>query len=310
MSSRITTRRRRCAPILLLPLILGWALAPRADVEVLASIKPLELLAREVVGERGRVSLLLEPNASPHDYPLKVSDMQRLNDADLVLWVGEELETFLRRPLARVAPEHRLALTALPDLHWPQATAEAEQTGHSHSHHHHGRDPHLWLDPRNGAKVARALADRLAALDPDNAGYYRERAEALLRELDELDQTLAARLKPVAGRGFAVYHEAYGHFVQRYGLNQLTAVTESPERRPGARHLHQLRQRLAGAACLFTEPYYDMSAARDLAQELNLRLGELDLLGASEAVTDYPGLLDTLADDMLACLQADSLHSE
>lgn len=310
MSPSFTALRRRYVPILLLPILLGWALAPRADVEVLASIKPLQLLAQELVGERGRVSLLLEPNASPHDYPLKVSDMQRLNSADLVLWVGEELETFLRRPLARVAPENQLSLTALPDLHWPQPSADAEHSGHDHGHHHHGRDPHLWLDPRNGAKVAQALADRLATLDPDNADYYRERAGALASELDELDRSLKARLEPVAGRGFAVYHEAYGHFVQRYGLNQLTAVTESPERRPGARHLYELRQTLAGAACLFTEPYYDMSAARDLAQELDLRLGELDLLGASEGVTDYPELLDTLADDVLECLQADSSHSE
>ncbi|WP_341936746.1 zinc ABC transporter substrate-binding protein [Marinimicrobium sp. C2-29] len=310
MFPRISPWRRRCAPLLLLPVLLGWALAPRAEVEVLASIKPLQLLAQELVGERGQVSLLLEPNASPHDYPLKVSDMQRLNNADLVLWVGEELETFLSRPLARVAPENQLSLAALPDLHWPRYPEESqhpeEPGGHDHGHHHHGRDPHLWLDPRNGAKVARVLADRLATLDPDNADYYRDRAGALVSELDELDRSLEARLEPVAGRGFAVYHQAYGHFVQRYGLNQLTAVTESPERRPGARHLYELRQRLAGAACLFTEPYYDMSAARDLAQELDLRLGELDLLGASEAVTDYPGLLDTLADNVLECLQADS----
>lgn len=310
MFPRIIPWRRHCAPLLLLPVLLGWALAPRAEVEVLASIKPLQLLAQELVGDRGQVSLLLEPNASPHDYPLKVSDMQRLNSADLVLWVGEELETFLRRPLARVAPENQLSLAALPDLHWPHSSAEAEPKGHDHGHHHHGRDPHLWLDPRNGAKVAQALGERLAALDPDSADYYRERAEALVNELDELDRSLEARLEPVTGRGFAVYHEAYGHFVQRYGLNQLTAVTESPERRPGARHLYELRQKLTGAACLFTEPYYDMSAARDLAQELDLRLGELDLLGASEAVTDYPGLLDTLADNVLECLQADLSPSE
>ncbi|WP_347330141.1 zinc ABC transporter substrate-binding protein [Marinimicrobium locisalis] len=279
-----------------------FASVARAEVDVVTSIKPLALIARAVVGESGRVSHLLPPNASPHDYPLKVSDMQRLTDADLVVWVGENLETFLRRPLNPLKAEKRLTLSTLEGIHWP----EQDEHDHDHGDHHHGpRDPHLWLNPNNGAVVARALAERLAALDPAGAQGYRDRAGALEQTLSELDRALETRLAPVRDVPFAVYHAGYQHFVDRYRLNQRAAVTLSPERRPGARHLYELRERLRNAACLFTEPYYDMGSARRLADELKLRLGELDLLGAREAITSYPQLLERLGEDIALCLESE-----
>lgn len=317
-SSLSFIEKRRYPPLLLslqwlLLLALSfWATAPRAELTVMVSIKPLELIALEVIGEEGRVDRLLDPSASPHDYPLRVSEMQRIQSADLVLWVGEELEAFLHGAVSQLPAQRRMAAIELDGLHWP---SETEQAGSSHKandhagahdhHHHDGRDPHLWLDPRNGATVALALAERLGELDPENSEGYQSRAEALAEELQTLDQKLAEQLEPVADRGFAVYHEGYSHFVQRYGLRQMGSVTVTPERRPGARHLYELRQQLSGAVCFFTEPYYDMGSSRSLAEELKLKLGELDLLGASESVERYPDLLNQLAQDVLACLAAE-----
>lgn len=289
-------------------LLLSWlsvfTTIARAEVEVVTSIKPLALIARAVVGENGRVSHLLPPNASPHDYPLKVSDMQRLTEADLVVWVGEDLETFLRRPLKSLQPEQRLTLSTLESIHWPEETEENHPHGHE-GHHHGPRDPHLWLNPLNGSAVAVALAERLASLDPTGAEGYRVRASELAQTLAALDRALETRLAPVSDVPFAVYHAGYLHFVDRYRLNQRAAVTLSPERRPGARHLYELRETLRNTACLFTEPYYDMSSARRLADEVGLRLAELDLLGAREAVTTYPQLLERLGEDVALCLEGE-----
>ncbi len=299
-------------PLLSFKLLLLWLLVSpaQAEVDVLTSIKPLALIAEAVVGEQGRVSHLLPANASPHEYPLKVSDMQRLEQADLVVWVGEELESFLRRPLHNLPEKRRMTLSALATLNWPgeshagEVHKEEEHGHHEHGHHHHdGRDPHLWLNPENGGAIAVALAERLAERDPSQAEGYRARAQALMAELEALDQRLEALLHPLAERPFAVYHEGYSHFVSHYHLNQVASVTVSPERRPGARHLYELRQQLKGAACLFTEPYYDMSSARSLADELGLRLGEVDLLGADASIQSYPGLLERLGQSVAACLQ-------
>lgn len=270
-----------------------------AEPVVLASIRPLELIAQQVVGPHGKVERLLAPGASPHDYPLSFSDRKRLDSADLVVWIGEGLEAFLLRPLAQLPPQRRLTVADISGLHWPEAAEKAHAGG---AHHHHSQDPHLWLDPRNGALTALVLAERLAQLFPEAAADYRSRAGMLADQLHQLDTQLDEQLAPVRSRGFAVYHRGYDHFVQRYGLHQLAAVTETPERRPGARHLYQLRHTLEGARCLFIESYYDMSAARQLAEELELRLGLLDPLGADPEVDSYPALIRRLGSTVLDCL--------
>ncbi len=291
--------------LLLVVLFTCLTLPARAQVKVLSSIKPLGLIAQEVVGNRGTVDSLLSGSASPHDYPLKVSDMQSLKSADLVLWIGPELETFLSKALDQLPPQQQLRAQQIEGLHWP---SEAENGNESAAHHEHfhERDPHLWLDPRNGAQVALALAERLSELNPDSAEYYRANAQELVEDLNALDQRIKQQLNKVSERGFAVYHQGYSHFVQRYGLNQLGYVTYGPEQRPGARHLYELRQRLANAQCLFTEPYYDTSSATQLAQELNLKLGHLDPLGA-ENISSYPALIEGMAKAFLICL-ADSKY--
>lgn len=283
----------------------------RAEVSVLASIKPLALIAQAVLGERGSVETLLPVAASPHDYPLKVSDMQRLREADVVLWVGPELEAFLQRPLNGVTQAKQLSAYHLAGLHWPNETESQDvshkvsaELNHNHgdNHHHHELDPHVWLDPRNGVIIARALAAKLAQIQPSSAEYYAMNAERFAQEMAALDQQLSARLKPVSAQGFAVYHEGYLHFVGRYQLRQVGFVTYTPERRPGARHLYELRKELKEkAVCLFTEPYYDQRSARALAEELRLRIGVLDPIGG-EHISTYRELIEAMAEDFLACL--------
>ena len=278
-------------------ILLAFASAARAEVRVLASIKPLALIGQVVVGDAGQVATLLPVKASPHDYPLRVSDVQRLHAADVVLWVGPELETFLQRPLANIAPDKTLSAYALPGIHWPDSEVSA---GADHQHAH---DPHLWLDPRNAAVIARALAQQLGALEPSSAAVFQANAEQFAVRATALDQQLAEALKPIASEGFAVYHEGYLHFVAHYGLQQLAYVTFTPERRPGAKHLYELRQTLAGkASCLFIEPYYDMGMAEDLAEELNLRLARLDPIGDA-TVTTYQQLLENMAHAFIGCLK-------
>lgn len=294
------------------PVLLATSLLPLpafAKVTLLSSIKPLTLIAAEVVGDAGKAETLLPVAASPHDYPLRVSDMRRLQEADLVLWVGKELEGFLYRPLGNKEANRQLSVFALEGLHWPAALDEAhDHEGHSHHghdhHHHDGRDPHLWLDPRNAGLIAMALAERLAELVPGQADGYRARALEFQQQMERLDKVLMQQLAPVRSVGFAVYHEGYQHFVDRYQLSQTGYVTYSPEQRPGARHLHQLRQKLKGkAVCLFTEPYYDQRMARELGEELGLTIGVLDPIGG-EAVNSYAALMQNMAGDFLSCLQS------
>jgi zinc transport system substrate-binding protein len=285
--------------LVLVNLTLVLALPAQAKLQVLASIKPLALIAREVAGDKADVSTLLPVTASPHDYPLKMSDHKHLRAADLVLWVGPELESFLARPLANLSADKLITSYQLNGLHWPEvATGD-----HQHSNHAHAdKDPHIWLDPRNAVLIAQMLAMRLTQLQPESAAVFSTNAQRFATSVKLLDQQLAQQLAPVKEVGFAVYHEGYGHFVGRYGLHQVAYVTYSPERRPGAKHLQTLREVLAKEGeCLFMEPYYKAQGMEEMAKTLNLRIGLLDPIG-DQQVSSYQQLLQQLSQSFLTCL--------
>lgn len=276
-------------------MILLSATDASARVSVLSSIKPLSLIVQEIVGISADVDTLLPITASPHDYPLKVSDYSRLQKADLVLWIGPELESFLQKPITNLASAKTITAYDLAGLNWPVDS-------HDHDVHHHERDPHLWLDPRNAVVVAQAITEKLAKIDPVNAAVYNANMRTFASNMKLLDENLTKQLKPLAGHGFAVYHEGYGHFINHYGLYQIDFVTFTPAQRPGAKHLQQLREGLAKKGeCVFMEPYYDLQSVRDLARELKLRLGVLDALG-TQNTPNYAQLLEHMANAFSACL--------
>jgi zinc transport system substrate-binding protein len=283
----------------LISLALLLAAPVHAKLQILASIKPLALIAQEVAGDQADVITLLPITASPHDYPLKMSDHKRLRSADLVLWVGLELESFLARPLANLAPDKLITSYQLSGLHWPD---EVTSDHHHGNHAHLGKDPHIWLDPRNAVLISQVLAARLAQLQPESAAVFRANAQRFAASVQLLDQQLVQQLESMREVGFAVYHEGYGHFVGRYGLHQVAYVTYTPERRPGAKHLQELREVLAAEGeCLFMEPYYRAQGMDEMAKTLNLRIGLLDPIGEQQ-VSSYQQLLQQLGQSFLTCL--------
>lgn len=288
-------------------LLIAIAQSSCAETRILASIKPLALIAQEIAGPEIPVDTLLPISASPHDYPLKVSDYRHLGDAALVLWVGAELESFLDKPLRNLPPGKSIQVFDLPGIEWPDERLPTGPEFH-HDHRfqesggHHGKDPHLWLDPHNAVAIARIITSRLKELQPEHAILFSDRFAIFAQEMAELDVTLRAQMEPLKSKGFAVYHEGYAHFVHRYGLNQLGYVTYLPERRPGAKHLYQLRQRLGDeGVCLFAEPYQKNDSLQAMAKELNLRLGLLDPIGDNQ-VKSYRELMEQMGQAFSACL--------
>ncbi|WP_020208659.1 zinc ABC transporter substrate-binding protein [Gilvimarinus chinensis] len=276
--------------------------AVRAEpLEVLASIKPLALIASELVAPDDRVSALLPPGVSPHAYAMRVSDRRALDQADVIVWVGPELESFLQKMLQSKSGQS-LAAAEVTGVVWPEPRDEAHHHDHGHDHKHE-RDMHLWLNPVNAAAIAEALASRLAHLRPAKADFYRQRLVELATNLSELDHSLATQLQPVQDRGFAVYHDGYGHFVSRYQLTQVDFVTQTPEQSPGARHLYHLQEHLQQAAtCLFVEPYADSQALSNMAQQLGLAVSTLDPLASAEHLDSYSALMQEMGNTFSACL--------
>ncbi|HEY7886340.1 MAG TPA: zinc ABC transporter substrate-binding protein [Cellvibrionaceae bacterium] len=268
-----------------------------SEPSVLASIKPLALIAREITGD---VDTLLPAGGSPHEFSLRVSDMRQINSVPLVIWIGAGLEGFLQKPLAGKSPQQVLTLSQLPGLHWPSALAHHHH-GHSHGQQHE-QDWHLWLNPLNAVVIANAIAERLGEIQGSLAPVYRRRAEDFAARMQLLDTDLQTQLAPLNKEGFAVYHDAYNHFVARYGLKQMDYISLTPEQQPGARHVHHLSQSLTGARCLFTEPGADSAMVDNLARRGGLVLAELDPLATRPGTQSYSQLLQALALDLSACL--------
>jgi len=258
--------------------------AAAAPPRVVASIGPLHSLAANVMAGIATPDLLVKGTASPHSYALRPSEARLLDGADLVLWAGPELESFLRRPLASLRRTTRvLRLGQVPGVDLlPAREGGARTTESEHRHNGHtGHDPHIWLDPGNAAAMVTAIAAALGDLDPANAAHYAANAEAARERLTALTREVDAIVAPVRDVPFVVFHDAYQYFERRFGLNAVGAIVVDPSRKPGARRLYEIRRAIvdSGAACVFREPQFEPQLAATVVEGTTARIGALDPLG-------------------------------
>lgn len=287
-------------------------LAPaQAEVRVLTSIKPLQLIAAAVQDGVGTPEVLLPPGASPHHYALRPSDVRRVAEVDLLYWIGPDMEGFLPRVLSgRNKPS--VALQAVPGLqlrHFGEDSHSHESTDeHDHNHRPGSLDAHLWLAPANARVIAAKMAADLVAADPANAARYQSNLSAFEQRLDALDLRLKARLAGVSGRPYFVFHEAFDYFEAAYGLQHTGVFSVAAEVQPGAQHVAAMRKRLqeVGKTCVFSEPPLRPRLAETLTAGLPVRLAELDALGGNTPVTaqGYEQVLEKLGNDLAGCLEA------
>jgi zinc transport system substrate-binding protein len=314
----------------LLLLTLLSSSAALAEVRLLTSIKPLQLIAAAVQDGLGQPDVLLPPGASPHHYALRPSDVRRVREADLLYWIGPDLESFLPRVLAgRNKPA--VATQDLAGLHLRHfGDSHADHDEHDQDHHEHDEhdehdehkvadqhdhdhrpgslDAHLWLLPANARVIAAQMAADLASADPVNAARYQANAQAFGERLSALDQRLQTRLSGVVGKPYFVFHEAYDYFEAAYGLKHAGVFSILGEVQPGARHVAAMRTRLqqAGPSCVFSEPPLRPRLAETLSAGLPVTLAELDAMGGALPVDakGYEALLENLANELAGCLEA------
>ena len=282
------TGKRRISMIVLMLAFLGtptWG-APR----VVVSIPPLHSLVAGVTAGITEPVLLLPGAASPHDYSLRPSDMKALSSADVVVWAGPGLETFLARPLSSLS-SRTVRIELLRDASLELLPVRTGGPWESHDHGEdraaHGDgdfalDPHVWLTPENARRIVVHVAARLAALDPANAGGYSANRDRVLARIDALDRRLTERLAPLKGRPYIVFHDAYQYFERAYGLTPAGAVTLDPAQPPGPRRIREIRSRIAAAeaVCVFAEPQFTPALLKTLSEGTTARSGALDPLGA------------------------------
>lgn len=289
-----------------------------ASAAVVTSIRPLGFIASAIADGVTPTEVLLPDGASPHDFALRPSDIQRLRSADLVLWVGPDMEAFLNKALVPISATRKLAISELPAvkplLMKGEEDDDHEHAGEAHNHadddhgHHHGEyNMHVWLSPEIAKVTAIAIHDRLLELMPQN----KDKLDANLRQFENLltqtDKNVGNMLTPVQGKGYFVFHDAYGYFEKHYGLSPLGHFTVNPEIQPGAQRLHQIRTQLVEqkAVCVFAEPQFRPAVINAVAKGTKVRSGTLDPLGTGIALEkdSYGKFLTQLSNQYVSCLK-------
>ncbi|MEB0197348.1 zinc ABC transporter substrate-binding protein [Pseudomonas sp. 5S4] len=284
-----------------------------ADVRVLTSIKPLQLIAAAVQDGVGKPEVLLPPGASPHNYALRPSDVRRVGDVDLLYWIGPDMESFLPRVLKnRTSPT--ISVQSLPGLHLRHFAADsqsheaADTAEHDHDHRPGSLDAHLWLSSVNARVIAARMASDLSVADPTHSARYESNLKAFDTRLDALDVQLKSRVAGVVNMPFFVFHEAFDYFEDAYGIKHAGVLSVAEEVQPGAQHVAAMRARLTevGKTCVFSEPPLRPRLAETLSAGLPVKLAELDGLGGYAPATaqGYEQMMKKIGNDLVSCLES------
>jgi len=265
---------------------------------VITDIPPIFGLTQTVMGDLGTPVLLLAKGADEHDFQLRPSQMRDIAAADLAVWVGPKLTPWLDRALAG----GDIMSLVLMD----QAGTHLMDYVHHSGADHSIVNPHLWMDPSNAAVWLDKIADALAKLDAEHANIYRTNAKTAKAQIAALDAEISAQLTPLRDRSFVTYHDAYGYFIQAYGLNFAGAVALGDATSAGAAHIQDLQDKIAsGVVCVFPEVQHDGDLLLQLLAGTSARAGgALDPVGSTlEANADtYLVLMRGLAKTLGDCL--------
>ncbi|MCU7365618.1 zinc ABC transporter substrate-binding protein ZnuA [Pantoea stewartii] len=299
-------------------LAFATAVALPAHANVVASIKPVGFIASAIADGVTPVEVLLPDGESEHDYALRPSDVKRLQNADLVVWVGPEMEAFMTKSAAALPEKKNLEIVQIPGVKTMLLRGgedddhdDHEAAEHDHDaehHHHHGEfNMHLWMSPEIAQKTAVAIHEKLLELMPQDKAKLDANLQHFEAELADTDKRIISQLAPVKDKGYFVFHDAYTYFEKHYGLSPTGHFTVNPEIQPGAQRLHQIRTQLVEkkAVCVFAEPQFRPAVIDAVARGTQVRKGTLDPLGTDISLgkDSYVKFLSQLSSQYETCLK-------
>ena len=286
--------------------ILTFFTPANAELKVVTSIKPIHSLASYLMDGIGKPELIVDGYASPHGFSMKPSHAKMLQNADLIFWVGEDLENFLEKPLKSIAKKaEKIELIEIKGLnvlkfrernifdehdhgHDDHGKKEDDHDDHGHDDHdgHEGHahgefDPHIWLDTMNAKAMLNEMAEHLIENDPKNEAKYKSNLDKALKNIDKLTIEVMTELNNSVSS--IVFHDAYQYFEKRFNVNVLGAFTVNTDVMPGAEQLAEIREIIEHdkVACVFSEPQFNPDIINAVAKDMKIKTGVLDPLGAT-----------------------------
>lgn len=274
----------------------AWA---ASKLNVVTTTSDLAALTQEVGGDRVNVQAIAKGYQDPHFVEAKPSFLLMLQRADLLVSVGLQLELGWLPPLISQCGNARVQAGASGYLDASQFAEILEiPTGpvsRAQGDVHPTGNPHYWLDPENGRRVARGIATKLTQLRPADAPYFEQRFQDFSRRLTEAEKRWDSRMQPYRGRKVVTYHRSWPNFTRRFGLQVMGEIEPRPGIPPSPRHTIELMQMMKreDVKVILVEPYFDLKTPNSIASGAGAKVVELlPSVGGEKEVTDYFKLFD------------------
>lgn len=258
---------------------------------ILTSFAPVHCFASNVAGDVADVSVLVPPNAGPHDYSFSPADIQKIAKADVLVINGAGLEKWLQRGIGSAARKDLLVVDTSVGIHLitgldvrPLAGVHSEPDPDAG-----GTNPHIWLSPINAIKQVENIRDALVSRDPANAETYRANAAAYIGHLQSLDTAIRAATRSFPNRNLITFHDTFPYFARDYDFNVVATFEEFPGKEPSPRAIEELRKTIAaGNVCaLFSEPQYSPKAMQIVGNEFKVPVAQLDPMETGDGSRDF-----------------------
>ena len=268
-------------------------------IRIMTATTDLASLAQEIGGDKVDVESVARGYQDPHYVDPKPSFLLKLSKAELLIVVGLELEIGWLPPLITQSSNPRIQVGAPGYFDASRYARILEiptgQVTRAEGDVHPLGNPHYWLDPENGLRISKGIADKLSAMRPNDAAYFAERYSAFEQRLKQADQKWLAEMKPYAGRKIVTYHRSWPNFAEHFGLNVIGYVEPRPGIPPSPQHTVELigQMKRNGVKVIVVEPYFDLKTPNSIARETGGQVVVLmPSVGGEKEITDYFKLFD------------------
>ncbi|MCU1287024.1 MAG: periplasmic solute binding protein [Acidobacteriales bacterium] len=268
-------------------------------LNVITSTSDLASLTQEVGGDRITVESIAKGYQDPHFVEAKPSFLLKLRKADLLISVGLDLEIGWLPPLITQSGNPRIQSGGSGYLDASQFAEVLEQpqgqVTRAMGDVHPLGNPHYWLDPDNGRRVAKGIAGKLGQMQPEDAAYFQQRFQDFDKRLTEAEKRWEEMMKPYRGRKVVTYHRSFPNFSKHFGLNVIGYVEPRPGIPPSPGHTIDVIQTMKrdGAKLILVEPYFDLKTPQSIASAIGGKVLVLPpSVGGEPDASDYFKLFD------------------
>ncbi len=306
---------------------------------VVTTIQPINSLVSAVIGNTGKTISLIPAEVSPHEYKLKPSDTKKLQNANIIFFVSDHLESSVTKVFKNL-PKNIKIINLMEEAGIKHLAIRDSEAWERHDHYHgHGDDDdhdehtrkhddhdqdkhskkhddhddhekeddvHIWLSPDNAVKIIKKINKEMSLFFPENAKTYNQNANQMIKKINQLKVELKKELLGIKDKPYIVFHDAYQYFETSFNLNAVGSVALEGDIASSPKQISFIKDKIVKlkASCIFQEPQFDSRLVQIVVEGTNAQIGILDPLGVNikSGENFYLQLLKNMAKSLKDCL--------